>query len=207
MTDFGLYIIMTNPVVGYERFLEACIEEQMPWVQLRDKELADSELLNLSRHLVQLCRGTHTSLIINDRPDIALLAGADGFHLGQEDLPVDDARIIIPPGRNLITGLSTHSPQQAKAALHCKPDYIGFGPVYPTPTKKKPDPAVGLSRIRQVVEESPVPVVVLGGLFPEHIEQVMEYGAKNICCVRYLNETEQPGSRIQEIKKMIGRMT
>lgn len=203
MKDFGLYVIMTDPAVGYEKFLEVCVEERMPYVQLRDKSMSDGELLATAKRLADIVRATETRLIINDRPDIALLSGAHGYHLGRGDLPLAEARRLASTGTTMIAGLSSHSPAQAEDAVMQKPDYIGFGPVYPTPTKAIPDPAVGLSQIGTVVAGSSVPVVVLGGLFPEHIQQVIDAGARNVCCVRYLNEAEHPGERIREINRMM----
>src|SRR5690606_32363494 len=101
-------------------------------LQLRDKRLQDRELLERARRLRELTESTATLFIMNDRPDLALLAGADGVHVGQEELSLSDARAIVGP--RLLIGVSTHSLQQARAALADGADYIGVGPTFPSNT-------------------------------------------------------------------------
>jgi len=203
MNDPGLYMIMTRPALGYRAFMELCVREEMPVVQLRDKELSDRELLTLARELAAIRKGSQTRLIINDRPDIAFLSGACGLHLGQDDCPIDEVRQWGNSQKKMLYGLSSHSLTQAEEAWSRSPDYIGFGPVYPTPAKAKPDPAVGLKDITQIVNRSPCPVILIGGLFPENIEGVLEQGARNICLVRYFNDTKDPLPRIRDIRATI----
>ncbi len=203
LIDRDLYIIMTRPRIGYLPFLEICIEEGLPLVQLRDKTLTDRELFETAVKLSEAARGTGTALIINDRPDIAAMCGAGGFHLGQDDVPMEAVRVKIPECRGLITGISTHSKEQAEEAFRLSPDYIGFGPVYPTPTKEKPDVPVGTESVAWIAGSSPCPVVFIGGLFPDNIAVLLENGARVICSVRYLNESDNPGTRIRELRRMI----
>lgn len=210
MNNPGLYVIMTEPRIGYRAFMEMCVEEGLPIVQLRDKKLSDRELLALARELAEIRAGTGTKLVINDRIDIALLSGADGVHLGQDDIPVRDAARLqaaqLPPHR-YVTGLSTHSVAQAREAISLKPDYIGFGPVFPTPTKAKPDPAVGLESLLEVTAFAPCPVICIGGIFPENVAEVLDAGAKNVCMVRYFCDCDSPRSRIAEIRKLVREKT
>jgi len=201
MNDFGLYIIITDPVLPYTKVAEICVENEICMLQLREKHISDRELLQTAKKIRKITAGTKTSLVINDRPDIAILCNADFLHLGQDDIEYDEAKKIT--GKNIKTGLSTHSVQQAKDALEKNPDYIGFGPVYKTPTKAKPDPVVGTERLRQVLQFSNVPVVAIGGIFPENIDDVLKAGAKNICMVRYFMETKETEKRIKEIKSII----
>jgi thiamine-phosphate pyrophosphorylase len=185
--------------------MEICVEEKLPIVQLRDKNLADADLLAIARELSAIRAGSDTKLIINDRTDIALLAGADGVHLGQDDLQMVDSMRLWPDSH--LCGLSTHSPDQAAEALARKPDYIGFGPVFPTPTKAKPDPVVGLDHLREITERASCPVICIGGIFPDNVEAILEAGAKNICMVRYFCESEAPRSRIAEMRDLIRERT
>ena len=204
MKDFGLYLIITKPVLSYREVAEAAVRNDIRMLQLREKHLNDNELLAAAREIREVTSGTNTLLVINDRPDIALLCEADVLHLGQNDISVKDARKIV--GDDMLIGLSTHSFQQAKDALAHNPDYIGFGPIYKTPTKVNPDPTVGTDNLREIVsvaDEKNVPVIAIGGIFPESIPTVLEAGARNICMVRYFMESNDLDERIKKIKEMI----
>jgi thiamine-phosphate pyrophosphorylase len=200
MTDFGLYVIITNPTLPYTTIAEMCVKNGIKMLQLREKKLPDKELIRIGRQIKQITKGSGTSLVINDRPDMAVLCEADYLHLGQDDLPIEEARRIVG---DMKIGLSTHSYEQAVAALAKNPAYIGFGPIYSTPTKAIPDRPVGTAMLRQVLEIAQVPVVAIGGLFPENIQSVMEAGARNIAMVRYLMQTDAFEERIQSINHLL----
>ena len=142
MEDFGLYLVMTNPVVGYERCCEAAVNAGVRIVQLRMKDAPRAEVVSVARALRRITAGSRTLLIVNDDPEAAAEADADGVHVGQTDMPVAEVRRRFPGLK--IVGKSTHSPAQALAAVGESPDYIGAGPVWPTPTKKIPDPTLGV---------------------------------------------------------------
>ncbi|MDE5945045.1 MAG: thiamine phosphate synthase [Rikenella sp.] len=203
MEDFGLYVILTRPGVGHAAAAEVAVRSGVRMLQLREKEMADGELLRVAREVRTVTRGTQTRFIVNDRPDIAVLAEADGVHVGQEDLPVGEVRRLVGEGR--IVGLSTHSIAQARAAQSLKGvDYIGFGPVYPTTTKAVPDPVVGTALLGEVMGFSRLPVVAIGGIFPENLSAVRAAGARNLCLVRYLMEPTEPAEmerRIEEVRR------
>ncbi len=199
MNDFGLYAIMTAPRAGHRRFAETCVECGVKILQLREKGLSDRKLLSIAREVRSITRGTDTMFVINDRPDIAVLCDADGLHLGRDDMDIDDARKIFGG----VTGLSTHSITQVQEALERNPDYIGFGPVFPTPTKAIPDPVVGTENLRKVLEISDKPVIAIGGIFPENLSDVLASGAQNIALVRHLMEVDDPRHRILELQRMI----
>lgn len=201
--DFGLYIILTQPRAGHIAVAEACVELGVRMLQLREKHLCDRDLLKLARELRAVTRNTDTALFINDRPDIAVLCEADGLHLGQDDISFADARRIVGPQMRI--GLSTHNLNQARAALELQPDYIGFGPVWSTPTKANPDPVVGVNNLREVLAFADRPVVAIGGVFPERIPELLDAGAKNICLVRHFMETDDPKSRIQDVMGMMAQ--
>ncbi len=183
----GLYVIITRPVLSYATIAEQCVKLGIKMLQLREKHLDEKQLLRVARELRQITRGTSTKLVINDRPDIAALCDADYLHLGQDDIPIEEARKIVG---NMKIGLSTHTIEQAKAALHKNPDYIGFGPIFPTNAKIKPDSPVGNEKLKLVVEFSNVPVVTIGGIFPENIDSVLSTGVRSIAMVRHLMQTE-----------------
>jgi thiamine-phosphate pyrophosphorylase len=156
------------------RFAEAVIAGGPAVVQLRAKGYGARETLALLRRLVPLCRQAGVLCFANDRPDLAALSGCDGFHVGQEDLPLPEARKIAP---GLLAGVSTHSPAQIDEALSWSPDYLAVGPVFPTTSKENPDPVVGLALVRRAVERSSCPVVAIGGIDLVRAPEVAAAGA------------------------------
>ncbi len=211
MRDFGLYVIITRPRIPYGEVARVCVERGVRMLQLREKELDDRALLAAAAEIRAVTRGTETRFVMNDRADLALLAEADAVHLGQGDISLEQARRIVGAGAEakgggMLIGLSTHSEAQAREAIAAGADYIGFGPVYATPTKAVPDPTVGVELLREVVGFSPVPVVAIGGIFPENLPDVVAAGARNVCSVRYLMEADtakELGQRIERLQEMI----
>lgn len=205
MDNFGLYVILTRPAVGHAAAAEIAVRRGVRMLQLREKGMPDSKLLRIAREVRAATQGTETRFIVNDRPDIAVLCDADGVHVGQDDLPVAEVRRIV--GERMIVGLSTHSIAQATAAQSVKGvDYIGFGPVYPTTTKAVPDPVVGTALLKEVLRFSRLPVVAIGGIFPENIAPVLATGARNPCLVRYFMEPPEPAEverRIASVQRML----
>lgn len=205
MDNFGLYVILTRPAIGHVAAAEIAVTCGVRMLQLREKDLPDGELLRIAREVRDVTRGTETRFIVNDRPDIAVLCDADGVHVGQGDLPVAEVRRIVGNGK--IVGLSTHSIVQATEAQSVPGvDYIGFGPVYPTTTKAVPDPVVGPALLTEVVAFSRLPVVAIGGIFPENIATVIAAGAKNLCLVRWFMEPPDPAEverRIVSVQRML----
>lgn len=196
----GIYIIITQPLLPYTTIAEKCVENNISMMQLREKHLPDRELLKIARDLRAVTRGTNTRLVINDRSDIARLCEADFLHLGQDDMTLDDARNIVG---DMKIGLSTHSLDQARKALEQKPDYIGFGPVYPTNAKANPDPPVGTALLSEVLKFANVPVIAIGGIFPENLDEVLETGVRNIAMVRYFMQTQNFEDRIKKLQKRL----
>jgi len=203
MKDFGLYIIITKPVLPYSRIAEICVNNEIAMLQLREKHLSDREIVKIGIELKSIIKGSKTNLVINDRPDIAVLCEADCLHLGQDDITYEDAKKIV--GNDMQIGLSTHSIQQAKDALKKGPDYIGFGPIYATSAKSNPDQVVGTDQLKEVLFFANVPVVAIGGIFPENIEAVLKTGARNIAMVRYFMQAEDIDKKIKEIKSLINK--
>lgn len=155
-------------------FTEALLAARPAAVQLRAKGLGARDTLALLRRLVPLCRQAGVPLLANDRPDLAWLAGCDGVHVGQDDLPVEDVRRLAP---GLLVGVSTHSTAQLDAALALAPSYVAVGPVFATSSKENPDPVVGLALVRQARERARCPVVAIGGIDLTTARVVGEAGA------------------------------
>lgn len=198
MDKLGLYVIITKPCLKYTQIAEICVRQGVSMLQLREKDnIDDRKLLQIARDIKSITKGSSTKFVINDRIDIAALCDADILHLGQGDISIEDARRIVG---DMPIGLSTHSLEEAKIAITKNPLYIGCGPVYPTPTKASPDPAVGLDLLKKVVEISTVPVVAIGGVFPENLDLIKATGAQSWSMVRYLMETTNLEQRIIECR-------
>ncbi len=191
-----LYVIATQPPISYREVAEICVSEGIRFLQLREKKLSDKEIIAAAREIKAVTDGTDTMLVINDRPDIAKIVGADCLHLGQDDMGIEDARKIVG---NMPIGLSTHNLDQVRAAQSKDLLYIGFGPVYDTTTKENPDPTVGTQLLSQALEISELPIIAIGGIFPENVGEVLAAGAQNICLVRHLMH-EDMRKRIVELK-------
>jgi len=149
-------------------------------IQLRAKKLPRQAIRSLAEEILPICREFGVPLILNDHPDLVPVTGADGVHVGQDDLPVPQVREIVGP--DAIIGLSTHSLDQAAAATQAAPDYIGFGPLFSTPTKPDYVP-VGLEDIRLVHERVALPVFCIGGIKLENLHTVLAAGAKRVVIV------------------------
>lgn len=201
MNNFGLYVIITSPVMEYSEIAEICVKKGVKMLQIREKHLCDSKLLKVCREIKAITKASQTNFIVNDRVDIAYLSDADGVHLGQDDISIEEARKIL--GNDKIIGLSTHSIEQAKRAISQGPDYIGFGPIYPTPTKIIADPTVGTGLLKEVLEFSPIPVVAIGGIDDKRAIEVIKTSAKNICAVRYLMQSDDLANRIDYLNSLI----
>lgn len=158
----GLYLVLTEPPGGYEQLAEAAVSARLPALQLRYKGEDQRRFLQLARNLRDITRGSQTLFIVNDRPDIALISGADGVHIGQQDLPARAVRQLI--GTTMLLGLSTHNLDQVIAAEQEPVDYIGFGPLYPTTSKQRPDPVLGPDLLTAAARRSSRQIVAIGGL-------------------------------------------
>jgi thiamine-phosphate pyrophosphorylase len=155
-------------------------------LQLRLKGASRGDLLRIAAWARRLTKERGALLVVNDDLAAALAAGADGVHLGQDDLPLDEARRLA--GDRLLIGVSTHSLAQVAAAVTGGADYLGFGPVFPTSSKDKPDPVVGLDRLAAAVQvAAPVPVVAIGGITPARAVEVAAAGAHAACALSAVN--------------------
>ena len=169
-------------------------------IQLREKQIPDGQMLALAAELKEMADQTGRMLIINDRPDLAALVEADGVHVGQEDLPVGEARRLLRPGS--IVGKSTHSLAQARAAVNEGADYIAIGPIFPTKTKEA-GPAGGLEMLRQVAAEITVPVVAIGGINADNLAEVVEAGARRVAICSAVCCADEPQQAAQQIKSQL----
>lgn len=183
---FPLYPIIDLGVL--QRPLEAVLTNLaaagVQWVQLRGKDLSSGDLFQECRRLVALARPLGLKVIVNDRADLAWLSGADGVHLGQEDLPAAEARKIL--GEKAIVGFSTHGLEQARRARDSPVDYLAIGPVFPTRTKENPDPVVERQELQSIREQVAKPLVAIGGITLENAGTLFRSGVDSVAVIRDL---------------------
>ena len=170
-------------------------------LQLRSKALPDRTLLDLGTKIRPLARKFGRLFIVNDRIDLMLALEADGVHLGQDDLPIECARRIIG-NRSKLIGCSTHNLKQALEAERKGADYIGFGPIFQTPTKPDYRP-VGLRAIREVARRVRIPVVCIGGIDRSNIQEVVRAGAKRIAVVRAVFSAPDSYQAAFELRRLL----
>ncbi len=154
------------------------------WVQLRGKDLSSGDLFRECRRLVALARPLGLKVIVNDRADLALVSGAEGVHLGQQDLPAAEARRIL--GEQAIIGLSTHGLEQARQARDSPVDYVAIGPVFPTRTKDNPDPVVDRQELQDIRDQVAKPLVAIGGITLENVRPLFQSGVDSVAVIRDL---------------------
>jgi thiamine-phosphate pyrophosphorylase len=194
----SLYVVldqqlMKTPVVKCAKDLVAAGVEL---IQYRAKDLSPRAYFATCSTLAEALANANARLIINDRPDIAAMVGAGGVHVGQDDLAPGDARKICGSGRWV--GVSTHNLDQVRAAANALVDYIALGPIFPTFTKKQPDPVVGASLIREARRLTQKPLVAIGGITLDRVPEVFAAGANSIAVIRDLLEARDAASRARE---------
>lgn len=166
-------------------------------IQLREKEMEAGDLLNVGEPVAAACRAAGVPFVINDRPDVAMALGADGIHLGTNDLPTRFARAIVP---DAFVGRSTHSTEDIVEALGSQdPDYIAVGPVFETPTKPG-RPAAGIDLIRHAAAEVGLPWFAIGGIDETTLDDVLEAGARRIVVVRVITEAADPAEAARRLR-------
>jgi thiamine-phosphate pyrophosphorylase len=169
-------------------------------VQLREKDMEAGDLIRVAGAILEACRRAGIPFILNDRPDVALVLGADGVHVGQNDLPPSAARRFFPDG---VVGWSTHRPEEVDSAMGAEIDYFAVGPVYETPTKPG-RPAAGLELIRYAASKSTkVPWFGIGGIHESNLESVLEAGARRIVVVRAITGSDDPPAAAARLKSQL----
>ncbi len=198
----GLYLVLDSapPRRGLPDLVRAAAAGGVEIVQLRDKRLADDELVAVAHAARVLCEQLGVLFIVNDRPFVALESGADGVHVGQEDQPVEEVRETIGP--DLILGLSTHAPAEIDAVAGAPVDYIGVGPVHATPTKPG-RAAVGTELVRYAAAHAAVPFFAIGGLDAGNLGEVLDAGATRVCVLRAITGAEDPEGAARELSELL----
>ena len=178
----------------------ACVLARVSLVQLREKQMRPSVLYQLTRRAADLTRGSETRLLVNDRVDIALAAGADGVHLTARSLDPLVVRDIAP--RGFLVGVSTHTLEEARAASARDADFAVFGPVFDTPSKEAYGPPLGLGGLREAARAvAPFPLLALGGVTRETIPQVIEAGARGVAAIRLFADESEIEAIVNELRE------
>ncbi len=199
LADRRLYLC-TPDRPDLEAFVAACIGGGVDVVQLRDKLLDARPLLRRARALQRVCHDLGVPMVLNDRPDLALEAGADGVHVGQDDAPPSLARRILGP--DAIVGLSTHSATDLAGAVDEPVDYLSAGPVVPTPTKPG-RPGTGSRYAGLATARAPVPVFVTGGVSVAAVPSLVDAGVRHFVVVRALTEAAEPRAAARSLRQAI----
>ncbi len=200
-----LYLVATPrssmPESEFLARVECALAGGVDMLQLRCKEIEGLPYLRLAERVRELAHAARVPFIVNDRPDVALAAAADGVHLGQNDLPLEWARRILPP--NAILGRSSHEPADVARAIDERASYFAVGPVWETPTKPG-RPATGLSYVRAVASlDVTIPWYAIGGITLENVDQVLEAGAPRIALVRAVLDARDPAQAAQQLRERL----
>lgn len=179
-----IYPIIDSSLVPFdniEKVTEAIVNGGAKILQLRVKEFGSAEFLESARIIRKITRGNGVIFVVNDRVDVALLSNADGVHLGQDDLPVKEARQLL--GNSKIIGYSTHNLREAMEARKLPVDYISFGPIFSTKTKQAAQTPKGLKGLAEVIKAVDIPVVAIGGIAEANIMYVFQQGASSAAMI------------------------
>lgn len=199
----GLYLLMTAELCLAEWLATAAaaLRGGARVIQLREKNLSDREWLRRAEALRELTRAHDALLFVNDRPDLARLCGADGVHVGQDDLEVAQARSIA--GADLLVGLSTHTWEQFEAARAAGADYIAIGPIFPSTTKPQ-NQLAGTAALDRAAKSGYAPLVAIGGITPENAAQVRSAGAHWLCVCAAVLRASDPEAAARELLSQAG---
>lgn len=204
--DYSLFAVQPDPVAAMARYADELIRAGATLIQLRDKSepAQPRRFLSCARELRRITLDRAT-FIINDRVDVCLAAGADGVHLGQDDLSSEAAHKIfdsIKDGKTRIIGYSTHNLIQVREADSLPIDYIAIGPVFATSSKANPDPLIGLEVVRAARQVTQKPLVAIGGITRQNCRQVTEAGADSVAVISDLFES--PGKAVADFLRVLG---
>lgn len=201
--NYGVYLVTDRELClgrPLDEVVLAAVRGGADAVQLREKHADSREFLALARALVSRLQPMGIPLIVNDRADIALAAGAAGLHVGQSDLPPEDARRLM--GENAIIGLSVETREELLAAEKLDIDYVGISPVFATPTKTDTLAPWGLDGLRWAREHSPLTLVAIGGIHRENAAAVLEAGAHSLAVVSEICSADSPEEAARGLKAL-----
>jgi thiamine-phosphate pyrophosphorylase len=172
-------------------------------IQYRNKRASGRELFETSCDLAEYLNPAGVQFIVNDRADVAALAGARGVHVGQDDLGVEQARVVM--GDRKWVGVSTHNAGQFRSALETSADYVAIGPIFATGSKESPDPVVGVGFVRETRTMTDSPIVAIGGITLERAAEVIDAGADSVAIISDILRAENVGKRARQYSDLLER--
>ncbi len=193
-----LYVILDAALItsSERECAESLAQAGVRLLQYRNKSASSRKYLDSSRKLADALGPQGVSFFVNDRADVAFLAGASGVHVGQDDLDVEQARQVV--GRDKLIGVSTHNLEQFERAAASSADYIAVGPIFDTSSKTNPDPVVGLDFLRKVRPRTAKPIVAIGGITLERAAAVIEAGADSVAVISGILSAPDPAERARQ---------
>ena len=200
-----LYAILDAAQLGGRQpaaVAETLLQAGVRLIQYRDKSSSSRKLFMTGLRVAELVKEAGALLIVNDRADVARALNADGVHVGQDDLPVEAARLLLPAGKWV--GCSTHTLEQVREADRSSADYIAFGPIFPTRSKAAPDPVVGLQGLGEARKATAKPLVAIGGITLQSARAVIEAGADSVAVISDLLGTSDIAARAREFLAILG---
>src|ERR1700730_9643464 len=200
-----LYVILDAALlkIPAKECAKSLVDAGVRLIQYRNKRSSGRELFETSRELAEYLATLGVHFIVNDRADVAALAGARGVHVGQDDLGVEQAREVMGTGK--LVGVSTHNDGQFRGALGTSADYIAVGPIFATGSKENPDPVVGLGFVRETRGMTDRPIVAIGGITLERAAEVMEAGADSVAVISDILRAENVGKHAREYADLLER--
>ena len=204
MRDFALYLVTDRAIARRPlvEVVEECLDAGLRAVQLREKDLPVPDLLGLAMSLRAVTRHRGARLLVNDRADVALATGADGVQRTHLSLPVEALRRIGPP--SFVIGASVHAPGEASQAAAGGADFIVFGPIYDTPSKRQYGAPQGPEALAQVVAAVDRPVIAIGGITPERVREVLAAGAVGVAVISSILGAERPADATKAFLDALG---
>ena len=194
----GLYLIITNPIIGYQKLTEIAVSCDVSIIQLRIKN-NNEDKLNIANDIKNITNGTKTRFIINDDINLAIEVDADGVHLGQDDCSINKAKNLWK-NKNKIFGISTHNQHQAIQAEKNGASYIGIGPIFPTLSKKNLDPLLGIKKAKKINDRCNCPSFSIGGINLKNLRQIKSIKSCGFCVLGAVNNSDEPEKVIKSFQ-------
>jgi thiamine-phosphate pyrophosphorylase len=200
-----LYVILDAALlkIPAKECAKSLVDAGVRLIQYRNKRASGRELFETSCDLVEYLNPAGVQFIVNDRADVAALAGARGVHVGQDDLGVEQARVVM--GERKWVGVSTHNAGQFRSALETSADYVAIGPIFATGSKESPDPVVGVGFVRETRTMTDSPIVAIGGITLERAAEVIDAGADSVAIISDILRAENVGKRARQYSDLLER--